>query len=414
MIWMTGSNTAMRQPMIWDECGDVWQHDRNLDTGPAGYEVYGQDVATGIYRDGMEIDQKPEQFSDGTVVDGEFRRVTCYVPWEFGYNFFRFLPFNNMNKMYQKYDALDQPGGIRIDSVPPCGNTTNIWDPTLPAFQPNPALYCFKDYLECVRCPDDPKELTWFGGENMEIRGRLFYETHTPADAVSFFVESVDGKVLTRMCAADHLAAGCVCGRLRFDLATAEGGHRHAGPVGAAILTGGRGRVPADADHQAVSASPCIRSCCRRTRPWWAINCALSSAASGRMFHRRRSSSPTRSTTVCWRGSGMARGYCGSTPPLRRNFRPRPRRWTWICRWTKVGREYVYKLPHALPLDPEGWFKISNWQTTKLQGVKDPESPWWEERELWSSRPEAYQPHFRIILKGVSGETLTSSDEPHR
>ena len=77
----------------------------------------------------------------------------------------------------------------------------------------------------------------------------------------------------------------------------------------------------------------------------------------------------------------------------------------------EVGREFAYKLPHALPLDPEGWFKISNWQTTKLQGVKDPESPWWEERELWSSRPEAYQPQFQIILKGVSGETLTTRDE---
>ena len=408
-IWSDWLEHGKDKPMIWDELGDVWQHDRNLDTGPAGYEVYGQDVATGIYRDGMEIMRSQNHFSDGRMVDGEFRRVTCYVPWEFGYNFFRFLPFNNMNKMYQRYEALDQPGGIRIDSVPPCGNTTNIWDPTLPAFHPNPALYCFKDYLECVRCPDDPKELTWFGGEKMETRGRLFYETHTPADSVSFIVESNEGKALTQSTHPVDLRPGAYVA----DFASAW----QLPPVDTATPV----RLVRQFSNAGIAVYRQSRNIKLFPRRRASALLPLGTAVVGdqlRVFFGRAGADPATASVIITdnmdesilarvrNGARVLRINTAASP----EFPPQTAKVDMDLPMDEVGREYVYTLPHALPLDPEGWFKINNWQTTKLQGVKDPESPWWEERELWSSRPEAYQPHFRIILKGATGETLTSSE----
>jgi hypothetical protein len=409
-IWSDWLEHGKDKAMIWDECGEVWQHDRNLDTGPAGYEIYGQDVATGLYRDGMEMIRNLNNFSDGKVVDGEFRRVTCYVPWEFVYNFFRFLPFNNMNKMYQRYDSLDQPGGIRIDYVPPCGNTTNIWDPTLPAFHPNPALYCFKDYLECVRCPDDPKEFTWFGGETMEIRGRLFYETHTPADTVSFIVESPHGVALTQSAHPVSLRPGEYVADFvtRWQLPKVD----TATPVRLVRLFS-RGGVVVHRQQRTIKLFPRRRVSellpsdaavvGDKLRAFFGgVGAELASATiiitdkmDDRLLARMRE------------GVRVLRINTAAAP----EFPPQTAKVDLDMPMDEVGREYVYKLPYALPLDPEGWFKISNWQTTKLHGVKDPESPWWEERNLWSSRPEAYQPHFRIILKNSDGETLTSSDE---
>lgn len=409
IIWSDWLQYGKDKPMIWDECGEVWQHDRNLDAGPAGYEIYGQDVATGLYRDGMEMIKNLNNFSAGRMVDGEFRRVTCYVPWEFVYNFFRFLPFNNMNKMYQRYETLDQPG-IRIDYVPPCGNTTNIWDPTLPVFQPNPALYCFKDYLECVRGPDDPKEFTWFGGETMDLRGRLFYETHTPADSVSFIVESLDGTALTQSSRPLALRPGAYVADFasawqlpKVDTAT---------PV-RLVRQFSRAGVVVHRQQRTIKLFP-RRRASELLPPDTAVvgdklralfggaRAELASAAiiitdtmDDRMLARIRD------------GARVLRINTATAP----EFPPQTAKVDMDMPMDEVGREYVYKLPHDLPLDPEGWFKISNWQTTKLQGVKDPESPWWEERDLWSSRPEAYQPHFRIILKNAAGETLTSSDE---
>jgi len=42
------------KPMIWDELGSVWQKERPLYNGTAGYEASSQDWATGMWRDGYD------------------------------------------------------------------------------------------------------------------------------------------------------------------------------------------------------------------------------------------------------------------------------------------------------------------------------------------------------------------------
>jgi len=51
-VWSDWQKFGPDKPMVWDEIGNVWQQDRPLKTGPAGYEISSQDVATGIWRDG--------------------------------------------------------------------------------------------------------------------------------------------------------------------------------------------------------------------------------------------------------------------------------------------------------------------------------------------------------------------------
>ena len=53
-VWSDWQKFGPDKPMVWDEIGNVWQQDRPLKTGPAGYEISSQDVATGIWRDGWE------------------------------------------------------------------------------------------------------------------------------------------------------------------------------------------------------------------------------------------------------------------------------------------------------------------------------------------------------------------------
>jgi hypothetical protein len=197
-IWKDWEKYGPDKVMVWDEIGNVWQQDRPLKTGPAGIEIRSQDVATGTWRDGWEELRKDIQvFCDGQAFNDSFYRVNAYVPWELSYSFYRFQPFNNFQRMDLDYDQIEGTEGMKLKFINPCATTINIWDPTLPANQPNPALYCFNEYMERVRFPDDPKERTFFSGEIINRNGRLFYEDHRPADFVEFRVETLDGKVLT-------------------------------------------------------------------------------------------------------------------------------------------------------------------------------------------------------------------------
>ena len=208
-VWSDWEKYGPDKPMVWDEIGSVWQHDRPLKTGPAGFEISSQDVATGIWRDGWEhLRRDIEVFADGKEINGEFYRVNAYVPWEFSYVMYRFQPFNNFQRFYPKYDWIEGDPGMKPLFINPCSVTHNIWDPTLPEFQPNPGLYCFNEFLARVRFPDDAKERTFFSGQKVERSGRLFYEDHRPADRVEFRVETPDGKVLSSVERTISLAAG--------------------------------------------------------------------------------------------------------------------------------------------------------------------------------------------------------------
>jgi hypothetical protein len=208
-IWNDWQKYGPDKVMVYDELGSVWQHDRPLKPGPAGHEISSQDVATGIWRDGWEqVRNDIEIFADGEEFNGRFNRVNLYCPWEFSYVFYRFLPFNNFQRFYPEYEQIEGAKEIKPKFINPCSTTINLWDPTLPQFQPNPGYYCFSEYLERVRFPDDPKERTFFSGETVARVGRLFYEDPRPADQVEFRVESPDGEVLTSVERDISLAAG--------------------------------------------------------------------------------------------------------------------------------------------------------------------------------------------------------------
>lgn len=208
-VWSDWSKFGPDKPMVWDEIGNIWQQDRPLKIGPAGYEISSQDVATGIWRDGWEqIRNDILLFADGKEMNGQLHRVNAFVPWEFCYSFFRYQPFNNMQRLTLDHGDTTGLPGIKPAFIEPCATTINVWDPTLPENQPNPGLYCFDEFLKRVRFPDDPKERTWFSGEKIARKSRLFYEDHRPADEVEFRVESADGKVLTSSKRAVSLKPG--------------------------------------------------------------------------------------------------------------------------------------------------------------------------------------------------------------
>lgn len=208
-VWSDWAKFGPGKPMVWDEIGNVWQQDRPLKTGPAGYEISSQDVATGIWRDGWEqMRNDILLFADGKEMNGRFYRVNAFVPWEFCYAFFRFQPFNNMQRLRPGHGDTTGKPGIKPAFIEPCSTTINVWDPTLPESQPNPGLYCFDEFLKRVRFPDDPKERTWLSGEKIARKGRLFYEDHRPADEVEFRVETPDGKLLASAKRAASLKPG--------------------------------------------------------------------------------------------------------------------------------------------------------------------------------------------------------------
>ncbi|WPJ96283.1 glycoside hydrolase family 2 TIM barrel-domain containing protein [Coraliomargarita algicola] len=208
-IWNDWEKYGPDKVMVWDEIGNVWQHDRPLKTGPAGFEISSQDVATGIWRDGWEqMRSDIEVFANGKEMNGELYRVNAYIPWEFSYVFYRFQPLNNFQRFYPEYDDIEGEKGMKPLFINPCSTTHNLWDPTLPEFQPNAALYCFNEYLARVRFPDDSKERTFFSGQTLKQNGRLFYEDYRPADQVEFRVETPEGKVLNAVTRNVSLAAG--------------------------------------------------------------------------------------------------------------------------------------------------------------------------------------------------------------
>ena len=183
------------KPMIWDETGSVWQHDRPLNNGTAGYEVSSQDYATGLWYDGYEqILTDLEGSIHGKMMNGELYRPNAWVPWDISYVFFRFQPVNKGRVMKLHYKNYDTPG-IKIAMIKPDASTVNIWDKTLPVMEPNPGLYIFAKHLPQVRFLEKEAPRAYFSGEKIKRTGKLFYEDLRLVDTIACKVESPEGLV---------------------------------------------------------------------------------------------------------------------------------------------------------------------------------------------------------------------------
>ena len=126
-VWTDWEKFGPDKPMLWDEIGNVWQQDRPLKTGPAGYEISSQDVATGIWRDGWEqLRNDILLFADGKEINGQLYRVNLYAPWEFCYSFFRHQPFNNMQRLQINHGDTTGQLGIKPAFIEPCATTINV------------------------------------------------------------------------------------------------------------------------------------------------------------------------------------------------------------------------------------------------------------------------------------------------
>ncbi len=198
-----------KKPMIWDECGEVWQPNRPLGNGTAGYEVIAQDYATGIYRDGNnEIKYAFDLIREGKTFDGSLHRVNAVSPWDFGCVFFRWQPYNRYRGIAPVYKTLEGPG-VKPRQVLPCATPVNIWDSTLPVYEPNPGYYIFAEDMKWVRFPYDSKNFSFFGGENTIIKTPLLqYDDLRFVDEIHCKIETPEGKVLSETIKKQSLQPG--------------------------------------------------------------------------------------------------------------------------------------------------------------------------------------------------------------
>jgi len=185
------------KPMIWDELGWVWPHERPLSNGTAGLECSSQDYATGLWYDGHDqILTDLDWIRDGRVFGGELHRVNAFVPWDISYVFFRWQPTNRNRTQVLPECDLEGPG-LKPARIPSFASTVNAWDPSLPVFEPNPGLYLFKKHMQPVRFFDTDEFSTFVSGETVSKTARLFYDDLRLVDALVSRVESVDGAVLS-------------------------------------------------------------------------------------------------------------------------------------------------------------------------------------------------------------------------
>lgn len=208
-VWQDWEKCAPDKPIIWDECGEVWQPNRPLGNGTAGFEVSAQDVNTGLYRDGNdEIKKAMDLIREGRTFSGKFHRINAVAPWDFGYVFYRWQPFNRYRGVELNYPTLEG-AGIKQRQVLPCSSPLNIWDPTLPVFEPNPGFYLFEEDMKWVRFNHESKNYCFFGGTTETISTPLFiYDDLRYADAVSCRVETPEGKVLSESVQQINLQPG--------------------------------------------------------------------------------------------------------------------------------------------------------------------------------------------------------------
>jgi len=186
------------KPMIWDETGSVWQRDRALSNGSAGFEVTAQDYATGLYADGHN--QMWDNISynlDGKMINGELHQITAYTPWDFGFNFHRWQPTNKFRLMEQIPDNSSQLSGkgIKYKQIQPGGSTINIWDNTLPAFEPNPGWYCFQEFMRPVILLDKEEKYAYYSGSEVKLISKIYYRELRETNRIRFTIKDWQGKI---------------------------------------------------------------------------------------------------------------------------------------------------------------------------------------------------------------------------
>ncbi|MDP4273088.1 MAG: glycoside hydrolase family 2 TIM barrel-domain containing protein [Bacteroidota bacterium] len=206
------------KPMIWDELGEVWQPTRPLGNGSAGYEVSAQDYATGIYRDGHdEIREAMNLIREGQTFDGELHRINAFIPWDLGNVFFRWQPYNRYKGIVPTYSTLDGPG-IKAKQILPCSTPLNIWDPTLPVFEPNPGFYLFNEDIKWVRFPYDSMNFSFFEGQKVVVHSPLMiYDDLRYVDEVHCKVESTDGHVLSEIVQKENITPGSLLRNINWN-----------------------------------------------------------------------------------------------------------------------------------------------------------------------------------------------------
>ena len=206
------------KPMIWDELGEVWQPNRPLGNGTAGFEVIAQDYATGIYRDGNdEIKKAMDIIREGQSFSGKFHRINAIVPWDLGCVFFRWQPYNRFKGIIPSYATLESPD-VKAKQILPCSTPVNIWDPTLPVYEPNPGYYLFDEDLKWVRFPYDSKDFSFFAGEKSVIASPLLiYDDLRLVDEVRCKVETFDGRVLSQIIKKMNIIPGEIVRNIKWD-----------------------------------------------------------------------------------------------------------------------------------------------------------------------------------------------------
>jgi hypothetical protein len=212
------------KPLVWDELGSVWQHDRPLDNGTSGYEVQAQDYATGLWHDGHDqIDRDLSRTHDGRTIGGELHRINAYCIWDFAYVFFRWQPTNNNRALELSHAALDG-WDVKLKHIRPCASPVNVWDPTLPTMEPNPGFYLFAPYLRPVRFFDREPRHGLFARSGYCLHSRLFYDDTRLCDHLICRVETPDGAVLTETAAARVLRPGDIVDNIEcvFEIPDAE------------------------------------------------------------------------------------------------------------------------------------------------------------------------------------------------
>lgn len=188
------------KPMIWDEFGWVWPWDRPVSSGPAGYEYASQDPSgADLWHDAAEeIRMGIDFFQNGKTFANELHRVTMWSPWDYSQNFHRYQPFNNFQNLQLKHAKIEGVPGIKPVVIKPGSSFVNVWDPTLPAWESNPGYDVIAPYLKSVRFTDlEPREVTFFGGNELVRHCNLWYDDLRSCDAISCRVETLDGKLLS-------------------------------------------------------------------------------------------------------------------------------------------------------------------------------------------------------------------------
>jgi hypothetical protein len=188
------------KPMIWDEFGWIWPMDRPVTTGPSGYEYCSQDRSgAGLWNDAAEqIRAGIEFFEGGRDFAGSIHRISVWCPWDYSQNFHRYQPFNNFQPLRPDDASVDGRPGLYPKVIKPGSTFVNVWDRTLPKWEPNPGYDVIAPLLRNVRYADkESRETALFGGAELLRHTAVAYDDLRSCHEIACLVESTDGKRLS-------------------------------------------------------------------------------------------------------------------------------------------------------------------------------------------------------------------------